>query len=317
MKRRYYGPSMWGDAVDLFEQAERLQRQFFRLASGTARASWEPPADVAPSLPEDMLIILPVRNVVLFPGVIMPVAIKREKTVAGAQEAVQVDRQGRLPAAARPGRTTPASTTCTGVGTAANIVRYVTAPDGTHHLVCQGEQRFRVLAFRGRLAVPGGPRRVPERHRGGTPRVEARMTLHLKQKAMEAMRCCRRRRPNWPIRFQAIESPSHARRHDREFPGLKPSEKQELLETFDLRERLDTRDRAPHARVEVLKLSREIEQQTKERSTTASANSLLREQLRRSRRSSATRSGGEIAELGEAITKAGMPEEVGSRRARS
>lgn len=37
---------MWGDAVDLLEQAERLQRQFFRLASGAACASWEPPADV-------------------------------------------------------------------------------------------------------------------------------------------------------------------------------------------------------------------------------------------------------------------------------
>jgi ATP-dependent Lon protease len=44
-----------------------------------------------PSLPEDMLIILPVRNLVLYPGVILPVAIKREKTVAGAQEAVRVE----------------------------------------------------------------------------------------------------------------------------------------------------------------------------------------------------------------------------------
>src|SRR6185436_3368646 len=39
----------------------------------------------APGLPEDMLIVLPVRNMVLFPGVMLPVAIKREKTVAGAQ----------------------------------------------------------------------------------------------------------------------------------------------------------------------------------------------------------------------------------------
>ena len=31
------------------------------------------------------------------------------------------------------------------VGTVASIVRYLTAPDGTHHLVCQGERRFRVL----------------------------------------------------------------------------------------------------------------------------------------------------------------------------
>ena len=44
-----------------------------------------------PSLPEDMLIVLPVRNMVLYPGVILPVAIKREKTVAGAQEAVRAD----------------------------------------------------------------------------------------------------------------------------------------------------------------------------------------------------------------------------------
>jgi HSP20 family molecular chaperone IbpA len=36
---------MWGETVDLLEQAERLQRQFFRLG-GAQRPSWEPPADV-------------------------------------------------------------------------------------------------------------------------------------------------------------------------------------------------------------------------------------------------------------------------------
>jgi HSP20 family molecular chaperone IbpA len=36
---------MWGETVDLLEQAERLQRQFFRLGSAQ-RPSWEPPADV-------------------------------------------------------------------------------------------------------------------------------------------------------------------------------------------------------------------------------------------------------------------------------
>jgi HSP20 family molecular chaperone IbpA len=37
---------MWGETVDLLEQAERLQRQFFRLASGASQVSWEPPVDV-------------------------------------------------------------------------------------------------------------------------------------------------------------------------------------------------------------------------------------------------------------------------------
>ena len=57
----------------------------------TPPAAQDAPASPGPSLPDDMLIILPVRNMVLFPGVVLPVAIKREKTVAGAQEAVRAE----------------------------------------------------------------------------------------------------------------------------------------------------------------------------------------------------------------------------------
>jgi HSP20 family molecular chaperone IbpA len=37
---------MWAEAVDLLERAERMQRQFFRLAAGAGRPRWEPPVDV-------------------------------------------------------------------------------------------------------------------------------------------------------------------------------------------------------------------------------------------------------------------------------
>lgn len=46
MRRRNPGAWMWGEAVDLLEQADRLQRQFFRLAGPAETATWEPPADV-------------------------------------------------------------------------------------------------------------------------------------------------------------------------------------------------------------------------------------------------------------------------------
>jgi len=42
---------------------------------------------------EDVLIILPVRNLVLFPGVVVPVGISRPKTIAGAKEAVRTERK--------------------------------------------------------------------------------------------------------------------------------------------------------------------------------------------------------------------------------
>jgi HSP20 family molecular chaperone IbpA len=54
---------MWGEACDFIERAERMHRQFFRLAAtGTTEAAWEPPVDVYES--DDELVI-----VVALPGV--------------------------------------------------------------------------------------------------------------------------------------------------------------------------------------------------------------------------------------------------------
>ena len=46
-----------------------------------------------PAIPEDALIIIPVRNMVLFPGMVVPITIAREKSLAAAQAAMRGDRQ--------------------------------------------------------------------------------------------------------------------------------------------------------------------------------------------------------------------------------
>ena len=49
---------MWAQAVELLDQAERMQRQFFRLAaSGQARATWEPPIDVFEDEREIVIVV--------------------------------------------------------------------------------------------------------------------------------------------------------------------------------------------------------------------------------------------------------------------
>ncbi len=49
---------MWAQAVELLDQAERMHRQFFRLAaSGRTRAVWEPPADVFEDEREIVIIV--------------------------------------------------------------------------------------------------------------------------------------------------------------------------------------------------------------------------------------------------------------------
>ena len=264
----------------------------------------------APGLPEDMLIVLPVRNLVMFPGVILPVAMKRPKTVAGAQEAVRTEAKVGFLLQKDPTTEDPGFDDLYRVGTVASVIRYITAPDGTHHVVCQGERRFRVLD-----AVGGFPylvARVEYLNDTGAahPEVEAR-ALHLKQMAMEAISLLPQAPAELGNSLQAIESPSALADTISSFLDVKPAEKQSLLEVFDLRERLERVAALLARRIEVLRLSRQIEQQTKEAIDDRQREIVLREQMRQIQKELGDESGGEeIAELGEAIAKAGMPTDI-------
>ena len=279
-------------------------------AKAIAPAANDVAATKAPGLPDDMLVILPVRNLVLFPGVILPVAIKREKTVAGAQEAVRTEGKVGFLLQKDPQADDPSFDDLHRIGTAATIVRYVTAPDGTHHLVCQGERRFRVLD-----AVGGFPylvARVEYLNDTGAshPEVEAR-TLYLKQKAVEAITLLPQAPAEIANSIQAIESPAALADTIASFLDVKPAEKQELLEVTEIRERLERVSTLLTRRVEVLRLSRQIEEQAKEAIDDRQREYVLREQLKQIQKELGEETAGEeTAELADAIAKAGMPAEV-------
>jgi ATP-dependent Lon protease len=263
-----------------------------------------------PHLPDDMLIVLPVRNLVLYPGVILPVAMKREKTVAGAQEAVRTEGKVGFLLQKSPETDDPGFDDLHRIGTAASIVRYVTAPDGTHHLVAQGERRFRILD-----AVGGFPylvARVEWLNDSGAshPEVEARV-LYLKQKAIEAIQLLPQAPAELANSIQAIESPATLADTISSFLDIKPQEKQEILETTEIRDRLEKVSAHLTRRVEVLKLSRQIEEQTKEAIDDRQREYVLREQLKQIQKELGEETEGEeTAELAEAIAKAGMPPDV-------
>ena len=63
-------------------------------AGGDAAVGAAQPDEAAgvPPLPDDALIILPVRNTVLFPGIVLPLTVRRERSVAAAQEAARSER---------------------------------------------------------------------------------------------------------------------------------------------------------------------------------------------------------------------------------
>src|ERR1700689_2732513 len=139
-----------------------------------------------PPLPADALIIVPVRNPVLFPGLVLPITLGRQKSIAAAQQAVRDQRQVGILLQRTADIDDPTAIDMHRMGTVANIVRYVTAPDGTHHLVCQGEQRFQIAEY-----LSGWPFlvarvvQIPEPEER-TSEIEARF-VDLKSKAIEAI----------------------------------------------------------------------------------------------------------------------------------
>ena len=176
--------------------------------------------------------------------------------------------------------------------------------------MCQGERRFRVLD-----AVGGFPylvARVEYINDTGAvhPEVEAR-TLLLKQKAVEAITLLPQAPAELANSIQAIESPATLADTIASFLDVKPAEKQELLETTEIRDRLERVSTHLTRRVEVLKLSRQIEEQTKEAIDDRQREYVLREQLKQIQKELGEESEAEdAAELAEAIANAQMPPEV-------
>jgi ATP-dependent Lon protease len=231
-----------------------------------------------PSASEDVLIVLAQRDVVLFPGVVLPLAIQGKRAVAAAQEAVRTQRRiGVL--LQKDESEEPGADALHRVGTIASILRFVTAPDGTHHVICQGEERFVVLDY-----VSQDPFFVARIERHKDPAVldrdvEAR-GINLREKALEALQLLPQAPAELANAVRGIESISTLADIIASFMDLKPADKQELLATFDLKTRLDRILALVNRRVEVLKVSRQIDERTREAFDERQKEAVLRERLR-------------------------------------
>ncbi|HXL66104.1 MAG TPA: endopeptidase La [Xanthobacteraceae bacterium] len=265
-----------------------------------------------PPLPADALIIVPVRNTVLFPGLVLPITVGRAKSIAAAQQAVRDQREVGILLQRAPDVADPSPVDMHRMGTIANVVRYITAPDGSHHLICQGEQRFQIVEY-----LSGWPffvarvTRIPEPE-GLSAEIEARF-VNLKAQTLEAIQLLPQAPAELLAAVQSIETPSALADLAVSYMDVKPEEKQEILETIDVSARIDKVSRMLAHRIEVLRLSQEIGRQTKVALDERQREALLREQMAAIQRQLGEGEEGkaaEMAELDKAITNAGMPKEI-------
>ncbi len=262
-------------------------------------------------LPSDALIVVPVRDLVLFPEMVFPVSVGRPSSVAAIQQAVREQRQILLVLQREATKEELVPADLHTVGTVVNILRYVTTPDGNHHIVCQGVQRFRITDF-----VDGHPfmlargLHLAEPTTSG-PEIEARF-LVLKQQIRETLELL----PQVPQELrQTVENTTSAGALAdlaASYLDSRPAEKQEVLEAIDLVPRLDKVTELLSKRLEVLRISSEIGSKTKSSLDARQREMVLREQMAAIQRELGEDDSNKqaIADLDKAITEAKMPPEA-------
>ncbi|HEV8680503.1 MAG TPA: endopeptidase La [Stellaceae bacterium] len=264
------------------------------------------------SIPADALILITTRNLVLFPGIVLPMTLGRQRSVAAAQTAIRLNRPVGLLLQREATADDPLPVDLHRVGTEANLLRYVTSPDGSHHVICQGERRFRVIEF-----LDGYPffvarvEPVPESQDQST-QIEARL-VNLRNLALEVLQLLPQTPAELVNAVQSVTAAPALADLIASFMDITPVEKQEILETIAVERRLDRVSELLTHRLEVLRLSRQISDRTKETMDERQREFILREQMKTIQQELGEGDDAksqEIAELRRKIDAAGMPEEV-------
>ncbi|MBZ5856681.1 endopeptidase La [Flavihumibacter profundi] len=185
------------------------------------------------------LPILPLRNTVLFPGVVLPITVGRDKSIKAVNEAYKNDKLVGVLAQKDSNIEDPATGDLEAIGTVAKIVKLIKMPDGGTTIIIQGKRRFKLLEFT--ADDPFFRARVDLIEEDIAPADEnfAAYVDNIKDLANQIIQFS----PNIPseaaIILKNIENPSFLINFVSSNLNTELGEKQELLQSNDIRERAD------------------------------------------------------------------------------
>jgi ATP-dependent Lon protease len=229
--------------------------------------------------PADSLILVPVTDTVLLPGMVMPLVIGRPAAAAALQEAARTEQHLAVVLQREPFAENPGLHELHAIGTEARLLRYFTGRDGSHNAIIQGMGRVRVQAVLTSAAQPVVTVQRIAEPADRTPEIDARFH-QLRERGVEILRLIEQAPPELAGTVRSIEQPGALADFVTGLLDLTPFEKQEILETIALLPRLDRVISRLAYRHEVLRLSHDIGQQTRAAMEGRQREFLLREQLK-------------------------------------
>jgi ATP-dependent Lon protease len=258
------------------------------------------------------LPILPLRGTVLYPDLILPIMVGRKKSVKLIDDAMDADRIIGVVTQKRSEIEDPKETDLYTVGVAALILRMIRELDGSQRVIVQGVSRIRIKEylqkepyFRARADS------IDEEALSQGVEIEALM-MNLKNLFQRAVELAPYLTAELGTMVGNIKSPSILADLIASNLNLSTSEKQSILETFDVRERLTKVHLSLNKEVQVLELGNKIQSQVKEDMDRTQREYYLREQLKAIKKElgELDEHSTEIKELRERIKKAKMPQEA-------
>ncbi len=282
------------------------------VGAQVAPAMGVPPGLIAKEDIPQVLPILPLRNSVFFPGGVLPLAVGRQKTIALIKDAVRDEQVIGVVTQRRAEEEDPGAADLYTVGTVARIVKLLKMGEDNYSLVVQGLARVRVLDLV--QETPYLKARVePVEDRTPVDDVEVEaLAINLKKLAREVIELM----PELPAAatelVESITHPGHLADLIAANVDVPIEEKQQVLETVDLKARMKLVLELLNRKREILKLSNKIDSAVKGEMSKTQREYYLRQQLKaiKEELGELGEEEEELDELAERLKKAGLPPEV-------
>lgn len=255
--------------------------------------------------------LLPLRDIIVFPHMVVPLFVGREKSIRALEEAMSNRKQIILSAQKKAQNNNPDEKDIYSIGTLANIIQLLRLPDGTLKVLVEGVQRVRItkyvekdMAFR----VEGEP--LDE---GVSSMVEAEAFIRGTKTVFENyVKLNKRIPPELMMSAMSIDDPSKL--SDTIIPHLniKVEEKQKLLEMTDACKRLERLFQLIEGEIEILQVEKKIRSRVKKQMERSQKEYYLNEQMAAIQKELGERDEfkNEIYELEKLIKKKKMGEEA-------
>lgn len=257
------------------------------------------------------LPIIPLRGTVLYPDLILPIMVGRKKSVKLIDDAMDSDRIIGVVTQKRSEVEDPKENDLHPVGVAALILRMIRELDGSQRVIVQGVSRIKIKEYVQREPYFRAKVDVMEDGLAQGVEIDALM-MNLRNLFQRAVELAPYLTSELGTMVNNIKAPHILADIIASNLNLSTSDKQGILETFDVRERLSKVHLFLNKEVQVLELGNKIQSQVKEDMDRTQREYYLREQLKAIKKElgELDEHSAEIKEIKEKIKKAKMPPEA-------